>query len=106
MSVSICNLLIVAIYDLDETFGECLPDIPFGIAITMQNIICMINFKLKKDFIEKFDKVYQSSHSKHTVKIVIVEYKVEISKLRFFCQDLSQCRKIFRVFSTILHRVS
>ena len=63
LSVSICNLLLVAIYDLDETFGECLPDIPFGIVITIQNIICMINFKHKKDYIEKFEKLYQSSHS-------------------------------------------
>ena len=36
--------------DLDETFRECLPDIPFGIAITMQKKNRMIHFKHNKFF--------------------------------------------------------
>ena len=35
-SVSICNLLIIAISHLDETFRKCLPHFPFDIAITIQ----------------------------------------------------------------------
>ena len=50
VTVSICNLLIVATYDLDETFRECLSDIFFGIAITIQNISCMIHFKHNEIF--------------------------------------------------------
>ena len=43
--------------DLDETFRECVPDIPFGIAITTQSKICMINFKRNRIFCrEKFVK--------------------------------------------------
>ena len=49
--------------DLDETFRECLPDIPFGISITMQNKICMILFNHNKIFIEKFGKFNQTSLS-------------------------------------------
>ena len=36
--------------DMDETFRKYLPDIPFGIAITIQNKIRMIHFKHKKIF--------------------------------------------------------
>ena len=50
VTVSICDLLIVAIYDLDETFRECLSDISFGIAIRIQNTSCMIHFKHNEIF--------------------------------------------------------
>ena len=42
LSVSICNVLIIAMSYLDETFRKCYPDIPFGISITIKN---MIHFK-------------------------------------------------------------
>ena len=45
LSVSTFNQLIIAKSDLNETFRECLPDIPFGIANTIQNEICMLHFK-------------------------------------------------------------
>ena len=38
-------------------------------------------------------------------KIIIVEYKVEKSKLRFFNHDLSQSRKNLCAFSIISHKV-
>lgn len=50
LSVSIGNLLMIAMSDLDETFRKCLPDIAFGIAITIQNITRMIHFKHKEIF--------------------------------------------------------
>ena len=43
LSVSICKLLIIANSDLDETFKKYLLFISFGIAMTTQNVICMIN---------------------------------------------------------------
>ena len=50
LSISICNLSLIATSHWDETFRECLPDYPFGIEITMQNEICMIHFKHNKIF--------------------------------------------------------
>ena len=47
---SICNFLLIAMCDLDETFRECLSDFPSGIAITKQNKICMIHFKHNRIF--------------------------------------------------------
>ena len=44
LSVSIF-LFVFALSDLNENFIECLPDIPFGIAITIRNIISMVHFK-------------------------------------------------------------
>ena len=40
----------ITMSDMDETFRKYLPDIPFGIAITIQNKIRMIHFKHKKIF--------------------------------------------------------
>ena len=40
----------IAMSDLDATFKKYLPGIPYGIAITIQNIIRMIHFKHKKIF--------------------------------------------------------
>ena len=47
LSVSICNILIIAMSDLDETFRKHFPDISFGIAITIQNKIRMIRSKVE-----------------------------------------------------------
>ena len=50
-TASICtNLLIISMSDMDETFKECLPDIPSGITITIQNKICMWHFKHNRIF--------------------------------------------------------
>ena len=45
LSVTIYNLVLIAISSLNKTSIKCLPDIPYGIAITKQNIIHMIHFK-------------------------------------------------------------
>ena len=42
------SLPIIEMSNLDETFRKFLPDIPFGVAITIQNKICMIHFKQNK----------------------------------------------------------
>ena len=51
--------------DLDGTFRKCLLDIPFGIAIAIQNIIHVIHYTIKY-FIEKFEKLYQNSQLRVT----------------------------------------
>ena len=120
--------------DLNETFRKCLPDIYFGIAITIQNWICMIHLKHSKKIYREiwktlseftqlrlielklleiisgilvaslFDYVdistpthFLNARACFWSKIIIVEYKVEKSKLRFFLpwfeseQERSSC---------------
>ena len=57
LSFSTCNLLIIAMSDLDKTLRECSPDVPFGIAIKTQNTICMIHLNTKPYSIDEFEKL-------------------------------------------------
>ena len=76
----------ITMSDMDETFRKYLPDIPFGIAITIQNKIRMIHFKHKKIFYREILRALSKS-----TQLRVTDWTETFRNCLWYTRDLITC---------------